>query len=53
MEENYLILSVFKDKEKCQTEANRPFSLQYEINFFALNDFKEDLSFKFSASPTR
>jgi len=47
------LTNVIKDARKCELEAKHPFSLQYEINFFALNDFKEDLSFKFSASPAR
>lgn len=46
------LTNVIKDKARCQREAAREFSLSYEINFFALNDFQEDLSFKFWASPT-
>ena len=34
-------------------EVSRDFQLDYEINFFALNDFEEDLAFKFWASPSK
>jgi len=38
-------------KDRSTSEVSRDFVLDYEINFFALNDFEEDLTFRFSASP--
>ena len=36
-----------------KVDVTSGFDLEYEMNFIALNDFEEDIEFKFWASPTK
>jgi len=44
----YHLTNVIKDS----VDVTSGFDLEYEMNFIALNDFEEDIEFKFWASPT-
>ena len=50
-----LKLSLFGTKinDLKKVDVTSGFDLEYEMNFIALNDFEEDIEFKFWASPTK
>ena len=42
-----------KINDLIKVDVTSGFDLEYEMNFIALNDFEEDIEFKFWASPTK
>ena len=44
---------MLENPRKDRVEVSHGFELDYDVDFIALNDFREDISFKFWADPRR